>query len=446
MNKIDQFQSDEFGKFLLESQMVRSGKEKFIVHWVRKFFEYRINLPNMSWTEQVPLFIKEMNESATYQDWQVRQADQAVRLYFSNFLNSQSPSSLQGQGSSSAQPVSQQAALQTFRENLRLRNYATRTEQTYVEWARRYFFYCQSRSPASDKDLAFPPDLVRDYLAHLAVQRNISASTQNLAFNSLLQFYRLVFNQDIGELRDAVRAKASQRLPVVFSVDETARLLQNTEGTVGLMLKIIYGGGLRVNECCRLRIKDIDFGQQLVFIRDGKGGKDRTTLLPRSLHGQLQAHISRVFALHDQDLADGFGSVWLPKALARKFPGASVEKAWQYLFPSAVRSLDPESSLVRRYHVSDSALQRAVKEAMRKAEIHKHASVHTLRHSFATHLLLNGVDLRQIQEYLGHSKVETTMIYTHVIKDMRNPVASPFDLLPNKGTMTPRKALPPGER
>jgi integron integrase len=431
MNNIGDFQCSDFGKFLLESRLAGVGKEKFMVHWVRKFFEYRLKLPNMSWAEQVPLFIQELNESGAYQDWQVRQADQAVRLYFSNFLmsQSQSQSSLQGQDSSSTGGLTQQAALKNFREGLRLRNYATRTEQTYIDWVRRYFSYCQTRSTALNKDGPCSPDLVRDYLAHLAVERNISASTQNLAFNSLLQFYRLVFNKDLGDLRDAVRAKTSQRLPVVFSIEETGRLLRNTEGTIGLMLKIIYGGGLRVNECCRLRIKDIDFDQQLVFVRGGKGGKDRTTLLPNSLHGLLQAHISRVIALHDRDLADGFGSVWLPKALARKYPGASIEKAWQYLFPSAVRSIDPESNLVRRYHVSDSALQRAVKAALNKAGIHKHASVHTLRHSFATHLLLNGVDLRQIQEYLGHSKVETTMIYTHVVKDMRNPVASPFDLL-----------------
>lgn len=432
MNNFEQFNSADFGRFLLESRLAQVGKEKFFVHWVRKFFEYRKQLLNMSWAEQVPLFIRELNESGAYQDWQIRQADQAVRLYFSNFLMSQSQPAVQGQDSSSTEPIPQQVALQKFREGLRLCNYATRTEKTYIEWVQRYFSYCQTRATTSEKDHTCSPALVRDYLAHLAVDRNISASTQNLAFNSLLQFYRLVFNMDLGDMRNGVRAKTSQRLPVVLSIEETWRLLKKIEGTIGLMLKIIYGGGLRVNECCRLRIKDIDFDQQLVFVRDGKGGKDRTTLLPKSLNGQLQEHISRVFALHDRDLADGFGSVYLPKALARKYPGASIEKTWQYLFPSAVRSIDRESYLVRRYHVSDSALQRAVKVALHKAGIHKHASVHTLRHSFATHLLLNGVDLQQIQEYLGHSKVETTMIYTHVVKDMRNPVASPLDLLPNE--------------
>ena len=427
MNDIDKFRSTDFGMFLLETKLVRAGKEKFMVHWIRRFFDFGLNHRNLAWSEQLPLFLKELNESGSYQDWQVRQADQAVRLYFSNFLMSQT--SPQNAGDNPITGVTQQTAVQMFCESLRLRGYARRTEQSYTEWLKRYFAYCRSRSTAPDRNTACIPDLVRDFLAHLAVQRNVAAATQNLAFNSLLMFFRLVFNKDLGNLKDAVRAKTGKRLPVVFSIDETARLLQHTDGTIGLMLKIVYGGGLRVIECCRLRIKDIDFDQQLVFVRDGKGGKDRTTLLPKSLNSQLQSHISRVFALHDQDLAEGCGSVWLPDALARKYPGASVEKAWQYLFPSAVRSIDPAGRIVRRHHVSDSTLQRAVKIALGKAGIHKHASVHTLRHSFATHLLLNGVDLRQIQELLGHSKVETTMIYTHVVKDMRNPVASPFDLL-----------------
>ncbi len=272
-------------------------------------------------------------------------------------------------------------------------------------------------------------DLVRDFLAYLVLKRNVSASTQNLAFNSILMFFRLVFNKDLGDLKNTVRARTGKKLPVVLSVEETKKLLDSVEGTTGLMLKIIYGGGLRVNECCRLRIKDIDFDQSLIIVRDGKGGKDRTTLLPASLADELRSHIAKVLTLHEKDLAEGFGAVWLPNALDRKYPKAPTEKAWQYLFPSASRSIDPRSNKIRRHHVSDSTLQKAVKVSLKKVGIHKNASVHSLRHSFATHLLLNGVDLRQIQELLGHSKVETTMIYTHVVKDMRNPVASPFDLL-----------------
>lgn len=272
-------------------------------------------------------------------------------------------------------------------------------------------------------------EMVRDFLASLVMTENVSASTQNQAFNSLLMFFRLVFNQELGDLKHALRARVGKKLPVVLSPEETKRLLQAVEGTTGLMLKIIYGSGLRVNECCSLRIKDIDFDQSLITIRDGKGGKDRTTLLPASLLDDLKSQTSRVYSLHDRDLAEGYGAVWLPHALDRKYPDAPKQKAWQYLFPSATRSIDPQSGIIRRHHVSDSVLQRAVKVALRKAGIDKPASVHSLRHSFATHLLLKGVDLRQIQELLGHARVETTMIYTHVVKDMRNPVTSPFDLL-----------------
>lgn len=429
MNNITEFRSTDFGKFLLESRLIAPGKEKFLVHWTRKFFEYRLQHPQLLWSELLPLYLKELNISATYKDWQIRQADQAVRLYFSNFLMSSSSGGLPGAGPTANSPATHKASLHNFLEALRLRHYAINTERTYLHWVRQYFCYCKTRNPHLSEDSPCSSDLIRDFLADLAVTKKVSASTQNQAFNSLLTFFRLVFNQDLGDLKEAVRARTGQRLPVVLSVEETKKLLGCVQGTVGLMLKIIYGGGLRVNECCSLRIKDIDFDQSLITVRDGKGGKDRTTLLPSALASDLKTHIARVMSLHDQDLAEGFGAVWLPHALDRKYPGAPLDKAWQYLFPSASRSIDPQSGIVRRHHVSDSTLQRAVKVAIRKAGIQKHASVHSLRHSFATHLLLKGVDLRQIQELLGHAKVETTMIYTHVIKDMRNPVASPFDLL-----------------
>jgi len=429
MNNIDEFRSADFGKYLLESKMVAAGKEKFMVHWTRKFFEYRLRHPQISWSDLLPLYIKELDSTGAYKDWQIRQADQAVRLYFSNFLISISPKILHGETSTVNNQTPQKVALQNFQEALRLRNYALRTERTYIQWVVQYFSFCKTRNPALSEKSPCSVDLVRDFLAHLVMTKNVSASTKNLAFNSILMFFRLVFNQDLGDLKNTVRARTGQKLPVVLSVDETRKLLESVKGTTGLMLKIIYGGGLRVNECCSLRIKDIDFDQSLITIRDGKGGKDRTTLLVASLTGELRSHIAKFLTLHDKDLAEGYGAVWLPHALDRKYPNAPTQKAWQYLFPSANRSIDPRSNIIRRHHVSDSTLQRAVKVAIKNAGIHKNASVHCLRHSFATHLLLNGVDLRQIQELLGHSKVETTMIYTHVVKDMRNPVASPFDLL-----------------
>ncbi|MGB3209471.1 MAG: phage integrase N-terminal SAM-like domain-containing protein [Desulforhopalus sp.] len=308
MKDINDFNSADFGRFLLESNLVGSGKEKFMVYWVRKFFEFRVTLPKMFWPEQLPLYLNYLNASGVFKDWQIRQADQAVRLYFSNFLMLNSSPDKERE-SFAACISTERAALQNFHEGLRLRNYAVRTEKTYAGWVRRYFDYCKTRTSPADDNSICTPDLVRDFLAYLVVKRNVSASTQNLAFNSLLIFFRFVFNTDIGDLKNAVRAKTGQKLPVVFSVEETGKILQNTKGMTGLMLKLIYGGGLRVNECCRLRIKDIDFDQQLIFVRDGKGGKDRSTLLPASLNQELHDHISRVFALHDRDLSEGYGSV-----------------------------------------------------------------------------------------------------------------------------------------
>lgn len=427
-DKSTEFLSADFGKFLLQSKIIPSGKEKYLVHWVRRFYDYRMQLPEtMTWAEQLSIFIRELNASGSYQDWQVRQADQAVRLYFINFIRTLPALEVKQPPLSPPVPVGLATALQRFREDLRLRNYAKETEKTYIGWVQQYVQFCKKKGYQESQIIT--SDHVRDFLAFLAMQRNVAASTQNLAFNSLVTFFRLVYNTDLGDLKEAVRARASKRLPVVFSVDEVRAIFSHITGTTGLILKLIYGGGLRVNEGCRLRIKDIDFAQQLIYVRNGKGGKDRTTLLPTSLTGELQTHIERVLALHDQDLREGHGSVWLPDALARKYPTAPKEKAWQYLFPAANLSVDPQSGSIRRHHVSDSAIQRAVKSAISRAGIHKNGSVHTLRHSFATHLLLTGVDLRQIQEYLGHARVETTMIYTHVIKDMRNPVTSPLDVL-----------------
>jgi len=424
------FRSAEFAQFLLKSRMIQAGKEKYMVVWVRRFFEFSSLLTGqLDWPDQLALFMRDLQASGTLQDWQLRQADQSVRLYFVNFLKKGScaKNALKFTPTITPASVDTAAARKMFREALRLRNYALRTEKTYLGWVDAYCRFCAEKSGSTDVNPT--ADRIRDYLAYLAIHRNVSASTQNQAFNSLLTFFRIVFNVDIGEMKHAVRARQRKTLPVVFSVDEVRAIFGVVHGTIGLMLRMIYGGGLRVNEGCRLRIKDIDFDQRLIHVRDGKGGKDRTTLLADALVEPLRAHISKVLSLHDDDLAAGHGAVWLPDALAMKYPAAAREKAWQYLFPSAVLAVDPKSGIVRRHHISDSALQKSLKTAVRKAGIHKHASVHTLRHSFATHLLLSGVDIRQIQEYLGHARVETTMIYTHVVKDLRNPVASPLDML-----------------
>jgi integron integrase len=263
--------------------------------------------------------------------------------------------------------------------------------------------------------------MVRDYLAHLAVHEHVSASTQNQAFCAILFLCREVLGVDLDGVSPGVRAKRGERLPVVLSMPETLSLLNAMSGTPRLMATLIYGGGLRVSECCELRIKDIDFDQGLVVVRRGKGDKDRSTLLAEVGRDDLRAHMRESEAQHHIDRKAGLAGVWMPDALDRKYPNAGRELAWYWVFPSRTLSTDPRAGVVRRHHMHDSVIQKAVKAAAHEARIHKPVSVHTLRHSFATHLLLNGVDIRQIQEYLGHANVETTMICVAVAVMWRRP-------------------------
>lgn len=313
--------------------------------------------------------------------------------------------------------------LDQVREIIRVRHYSIRTEHAYVQWIRRFIIFHGKRHP---RDLG--EQHVAQFLSDLAVNKNVSASTQNQALNAVLFLYREVLKVDLPWLRNVDRAKKPQRLPVVLTRNEVRQLLANLEGTVWLMAALTYGSGLRLLECIRLRVKDIDFARGELLIRDGKGQKDRVTMLPRNLIDPFRSHIARVHELHERDLKDGFGRVYLPFALDRKYPNADREWGWQYVFPSNKRSIDPRSNMERRHHVDPSVLQRALKQSIRAAQIIKPASVHTLRHSFATHLLESGYDIRTVQELLGHSDVRTTMIYTHVLNRGGKGVVSPFDL------------------
>lgn len=314
--------------------------------------------------------------------------------------------------------------LDQVRGKIRLKHYSIRTEQAYVDWIKRYILFFDKRHP---KDLGVHE--VEQFLTHLAVERRVSASTQNQAKSALLFLYKEVLAIDLPWLDNVERAKAPKRLPVVLTPAEIQKILAQLDGTNLLITSLLYGTGMRILEALRLRVKDVDFSRKEILIRDGKGFKDRVTMLPIALIEPLNAHLKRVKALHEQDLQAGFGAVYLPYALSKKYPYAERDWTWQYVFPSAKLSMDPRSGETRRHHIQDQVIQRAVRQAVVDANLTKPATPHTFRHSFATHLLESGYDIRTVQELLGHSDVSTTMIYTHVLNKGGHGVSSPLDAL-----------------
>lgn len=314
--------------------------------------------------------------------------------------------------------------LDRLRDQIRTLHYSIRTEDAYVLWARQFILFHDKAHPETMGEAE-----VAEFLTYLAVERNVAASTQNQALSALLFLYKSVLGRPLESVGDAVRAKRPARLPVVFTRDEVRAVLARLSGDRALMAGLLYGSGLRLLECLRLRVKDVDFGQNHIVIRDGKGQKDRVTVLPATHAEGLRQQIGRAAEIHAQDVREGFGRVHLPFALAKKYPEADRQPAWQYLFPARTRSIDPRSGTERRHHDAEVNLQRAVKAAVRLSGISKNGSCHTFRHSFATHLLENGSDIRTVQELLGHADVRTTMIYTHVLQRGPMGVRSPADAL-----------------
>ncbi len=312
--------------------------------------------------------------------------------------------------------------IEEVRRALRLRHYSIRTERTYVDWIRQFILFHGKRHP---KDLGEAE--VSAFLTHLAADRQVAASTQNQALSALLFLYQQFLQRKLGFLDNVERAKRPAKLPVVLTKAEAQGVIGQLAGSYRLMANLLYGSGLRLMECVRLRVKDVDFSYSQITVREGKGGKDRVTMLPQSMHEPLQRHLRKVRVLHEEDLAEGFGTVHLPHALERKFPHAHREWVWQYLFPAARRSLDPHALREQRHHLHEKSLQVAVQKAVRLAGIAKAASCHSFRHSFATHLLEAGYDIRTVQELLGHKDVSTTMIYTHVLNKPGLAVRSPLD-------------------
>jgi integron integrase len=312
--------------------------------------------------------------------------------------------------------------LDQVRNVIRRKHYSIRTEQAYIDWIKRFIIYHGKRHPGGMAEAE-----VAEFLTHLARDLNVAASTQNQALSALLFLYKEVLKHEIGWLEKVERAKKPPKLPVVLSRAEVKQIFAHLHGVPKLMAGLLYGSGLRLMECVRLRVKDVDFASAQINVRDAKGGKDRVTMLPLNLSGPLRRHLVRVKAQHEQDLEDGFGSVHLPFALARKFPNAAREWAWQYVFPSSRLSIDPRAGRKQRHHLAEGILQSALKRAVDAAGIVKRANCHSLRHSFATHLLSKGYDIRTVQELLGHKDVSTTMIYTHVLNRPGIGVTSPLD-------------------
>ena len=324
--------------------------------------------------------------------------------------------------SDSAPAPQQPKLLEQMRAIIRVKHYSLATEKNYLQWAKRFILFHGKRHPA---DMGAPE--VEAFLSALATERNVSASTQNQAMHAILFLYRDVLHIDLPWLDGVTRAKVSKRLPSVLTQQEIAALLAHVSGTNGLIIRLLYGTGMRIKECLRLRIKDVDLARRQVTIREGKGNKDRITMLPASVVEDLIQHIDERRRWHNIDLSTGHADVELPDAIARKYPRAGAEWAWQYVFAAPTYSTDPRSGSVRRHHWSERNIQRAVKVAAQAARIHKLVHPHTLRHSFATHLLENGYDIRTVQELLGHSDVATTMIYTHVLNRGGLGVFSPLD-------------------
>ncbi len=425
----------------LRHRKVPEKQIDFCLNWAVQFgrFLHGIPLPQVK-SRHILTFLDRLIGNHRIQPWQIEQADMTLRVLFQEVLRAdwakhwpQRPSvdeartdlagKTTGALTATACPVDVKAAMSRLCNEVRVRHYSIRTEKAYLSWAARFFAFHHPRLP-----LDLSEGDIQAFLTHLALKAKVSSSTQNQAMHALLFLYQHVLQLPPGSLDGIVRAKVPQRIPAVLTREQVRDLLDHLDGTPRLMAELIYGTGMRLMECLRLRIKDVDFQQHQIIVREGRGGKDRVVPLPRTLERALAEQIERVRSLHEQDLKLGYGEVALPDTLDRKYRSASRDIQWQYVFPSSKLSPDPRSRKIRRHHVHENSLQKAVKAAVHAAGLPATTSVHTLRHSFATHLLEHGHDIRTVQELLGHSDVSTTMIYTHVLKRPGVTVISPLDL------------------
>jgi integron integrase len=420
----------DFQQFLLHRKLVPENQVPFYAFWASRFVRFLNSADDKPISLKIQSFLDTLKGDSKLLDWQIAQAKDAVTLYLNYFLPDQkSPSSSVIIGKTAAAFPDATAIHRKIREAIRIKHYSYSTEKTYREWFQRFYDYLKKTRNKDWETQGADEDDVRDFLTYLAVKQHVSSSTQNQAFNALLFLFRNVLQMDLKEIGQTVRAKRGPKLPVVLSPDEVRQVLAHLSGRNLLLVHVLYGTGLRLMEAARLRVSDVDFGSNAIFVRGGKGDKDRATIMPDAVKNPLKEHLKEVKEIHEKDLAKGHGEVYLPEGLDRKYPNAGKEWRWQYVFPANNLSVDPRSGKVRRHHIGAGAIQNAVADAVRAAKIPKHATVHTLRHSFATHLLMNGVNIREVQELLGHKNVETTMIYTHVLRDMSHAPKSPLDTL-----------------
>jgi integron integrase len=410
-----------YGRWLRERRLAPDKHIPHFERWVARFKRFRARgAEGEAWRDSLEGFLEQIEGKAP--DWQIRQATLAVTLYCRQF-HLERDGREEATATAPSTPPEAAELLVKMQKLLRLRHYAVSTEQAYVGWTRRFFEYLDSQTPLRPTSAD-----ARSFLTHLATRQQLAASSQNQAFNALLFLYRYVLGTPFEEMESTVRARRGRHLPVVLTHAEVRALFAQLSGEHRLIVEILYGGGLRIGEVAALRVKDLDLDGRSISVRSGKGDKDRVTILSKRTIPALHRHLAERREQHRRELAAGAGEAPLPHALARKYPNAGREWAWQYLFPSAEITMGRNGKLLR-WHRSPSAIQRAVKSAALRAEIPKPVTPHTLRHSFATHLLMQGVDIRRIQSLLGHNRVETTMIYVHVVENMGRHIESPLDRL-----------------
>jgi len=429
----------EFQNFLLSRKLTPLKNTPFYAHWVSKFLDFSNHNKVLPLDIRIGKFLSFLKRQKNIKDWQIRQANTALKLYINHFLKGDT--SLLSPNTCQKKPNKQElvSVIDKVQRAIRIKHYSYATERSYIVWIKRFYDYFLAVKKDRNIYQANSDD-VRDFLSYLAINKRVSSSTQNQAFNALLFLFKDVLNVELKNISGAVRAKRGTKLPVVLTIEEVQNLLKNVRGKALLIAQLLYGTGMRLMELARLRVQDIDFAASQIIIRASKGDKDRITILPQCIKETLQSHLRKVKSLHDEDLAAGGGEVYLPEGLMRKYPNAAKEWRWQYVFPSSKLSVDPRTGKVRRHHISGKAIQVTVTKAAAKAEILKHVTVHTLRHSFATHLLMNGVNIREIQDLLGHKNLETTMIYTHVLRNLSNAPKSPLDTLYENGSFAEEKS------